>query len=78
MTKDKNVYGFGNNKGSQLGVINIGIPCTLTPQKVNALCQKGIKIMVCTNDLCLFVLTEEGKVSVMTSYRYIIWQMYCN
>lgn len=38
------------------------INSTLQPQKVEALCQKNIKVMIGSNEPCLFVLTEEGKV----------------
>nr|XP_012226242.1 PREDICTED: RCC1 and BTB domain-containing protein 1-like isoform X2 [Linepithema humile] len=56
VTKDKNVYCLDNEKIIKSHAINI-----LEIKKVEDLCQKNIKTMICTND-CSFVLTEEGKI----------------
>lgn len=61
VTKDKMVYGLGNNCNSRLGIGNV--TNTLQPKKVEALCGKNIKTFCCNNCMtCIFALTEEGEV----------------
>ncbi|KAL6419871.1 hypothetical protein ACFW04_011130 [Cataglyphis niger] len=58
VTKDRMVYGLGNNCNSQLGIGNV--TNTLQPKKVEALCGKNIKTFCCNNCMtCIFALTEE-------------------
>jgi len=61
VTKDKIVYGLGNNYSNQLGIGNISN--TLQPKKIDVLCGKNIKTFCCNNWMAsIFALTEEGEV----------------
>jgi hypothetical protein len=63
VTKDGNVYSLDNkwtlNQSRLCDCATNYIP---EPQKIKALCQKNIKTMIGSNEPCLFILTEEGKV----------------
>ncbi|GAB1868571.1 RCC1 and BTB domain-containing protein 1-like isoform X2 [Camponotus japonicus] len=61
VTKDKMVYGLGNNYSNQLGIGNISN--TLQPKKIDVLCGKNIKTFCCNNWMAsIFALTEEGEI----------------
>ncbi|KAL6423985.1 hypothetical protein ACFW04_009721 [Cataglyphis niger] len=69
VTKDRMVYGLGNNCNSQLGIGNV--TNTLQPKKVEALCGKNIKTFCCNNCMtCIFALTEERQVYTWGNRKY--------
>jgi len=60
VTRDKMVYGLGDNIAGCLGIGNTN--CTLFPKKVKTLCGKDIKTFAYSNGPNILALTKEGEV----------------
>ncbi|KYM89097.1 RCC1 and BTB domain-containing protein 1 [Atta colombica] len=64
ITRDKMVYGLGDNIAGCLGIGNTN--CTLFPKKVEILCGKDIKTFAYSNGPNILALTKEGEIVTPT------------